>query len=51
MKYRVAPKVASTRLGHSSIDIIMDLYSHVYSELELETANKIDQGIFNNLAI
>ncbi len=47
----VAAKVASTRLGHSSIVITMDLYSHVYSEVEMEAANKINQGIFNISAI
>lgn len=41
MKYGIAPKVASTRLGHSSIGITMDLYSHVYSEVEIEAAKKL----------
>ncbi|AOT72808.1 tyrosine-type recombinase/integrase [Geosporobacter ferrireducens] len=46
LKYGVAAKVASTRLGHSSIGITLDLYSHVYNEVEEEAANRIETGIF-----
>ncbi|MBF8982142.1 tyrosine-type recombinase/integrase [Lutibacter sp. B2] len=48
LKYGVAAKVASTRLGHSSIGITLDLYSHIYSEVEVEAANKIESGIFKS---
>ncbi|WFA09524.1 tyrosine-type recombinase/integrase [Tissierella sp. Yu-01] len=51
LKYGIAAKVASTRLGHSSIGITLDLYSHIYSEAEVEVANKIESGIFQNQAI
>jgi len=46
LKYGISAKVASTRLGHSSIGITLDLYSHVYNEVEVEAANKIEAGIF-----
>lgn len=29
----------------------MDLYSHVYNEVEVEATNKIENGIFKNPAI
>lgn len=48
LKYGIAAKVASTRLGHSSIGITLDLYSHIYNEVEIEAANKIERGIFSN---
>lgn len=51
LKYGVAAKVASTRLGHSSIGITLDLYSHIYNEVEVEAANKIESGIFQSSAI
>jgi len=41
--YGICPKVASERLGHSSIGITMDLYSPV-------TADKIENCIFSRLS-
>lgn len=51
LKYGVSAKVASTRLGHSSIGITLDLYSHVYSDAEVEATNKIEAGIFEKKAL
>ncbi|RYD02622.1 hypothetical protein N752_25170 [Desulforamulus aquiferis] len=50
LKYGVQPKVASTRLGHSSIAITLDLYSHVLSDMQREVANKFDAGFFQKLS-
>jgi len=41
----VHPKVAQERLGHSSINITMDLYSHVIGGLQEEAANKVDMAL------
>ncbi|MHC1694036.1 MAG: tyrosine-type recombinase/integrase [Eubacteriales bacterium] len=49
LKYNVPAKVASQRLGHSSIGITLDLYSHVLGDMETEAASKIDEGIFKKL--
>lgn len=49
LKYGVPAKVASSRLGHSTIGITLDLYSHIYSEVENEAANKINNGIFSKV--
>jgi len=46
LKYGVAAKVASQRLGHSSIGITLDLYSHVMSDMQKDAADKIDAGLF-----
>lgn len=39
-------KVASSRLGHSSIGITMDLYTHVLQELEQDAAEKLNDVIY-----
>ena len=40
----VHPKVVSERLGHASIGITLDTYSHVMPGLKEEAAEKIDAG-------
>ena len=50
LQYNVPAKVASQRLGHSSISITLDLYSHIIGNLQTEAANKIDEEIFKKLA-
>lgn len=49
LQYNVPAKVASQRLGHSSIGITLDLYSHVIGDLQTEAAQKLDTGIFQKL--
>jgi len=39
-------KVASTRLGHSTIGITADLYTHVLQELEVEASEKIANIVY-----
>ncbi|ERI90379.1 hypothetical protein HMPREF1982_03905 [Clostridiales bacterium oral taxon 876 str. F0540] len=39
-------KVVSERLGHSSINITTDLYSHVTINIQKEVADKIANNIF-----
>ena len=38
-------KVASERLGHSSIGITMDLYSHVLPGMQEEAAERVDKAL------
>jgi integrase len=38
----IHPKVAQERLGHSSIAVTLDLYSHVTATMQEEAAAKID---------
>ncbi len=45
LKQNVHMKIASERLGHSSINITMDLYSHLLDGMDDEAANKIDQAL------
>lgn len=42
---RVAMKVTSEILGHSSIGITMDLYTHVLTDMKKDAANKIGNEI------
>ncbi|PLT32534.1 site-specific integrase [Bacillus sp. V5-8f] len=39
----VHPKVVSERLGHSTISITLDIYSHVLPNMQKEAANQFDQ--------
>ncbi len=41
----VHPKVVQERLGHSTIAITMDLYSHVTPHLQDEAAGKLDETL------
>lgn len=43
------PKVISERLGHSSITITMDLYSHVMPNMQKEAAQKLDDFLFGDV--
>lgn len=46
LKDGVELKVISSILGHASISITADLYSHVLTELKNEAVNKIDNAIW-----
>jgi integrase len=39
------PKVAQERLGHSSVGITLDLYSHVLPGMQDDAAAKIDAPV------
>jgi integrase len=41
----VHPKVAQERLGHSSVGITLDLYSHVLRGMQEDAAAKVDAAI------
>lgn len=44
----VHPKVVSERLGHSSIVITLDTYSHIIPSLQRESAAKLDTLLFKS---
>jgi integrase len=44
LKAGVHAKVVSERLGHASIGITFDTYSHVMPEMQEEAAERIDAG-------
>jgi len=50
LKAGVHPKVVSERLGHASIAITLDTYSHVMPGMQEEAAEKIDAGLRAALA-
>ena len=39
----IHPKVAQERLGHSSISITIDLYSHASETMQAEAAQRLDE--------
>jgi integrase len=45
LKSGVHPKIAQERLGHSSIVITLDLYSHVLPGMQREAAQLLDQNM------
>jgi integrase len=46
LKQGVHPKIVSERLGHASIAITLDTYSHIVPGLQQAAANKFDEIIF-----
>ena len=40
------PKVVSERLGHSSITLTMDIYSHVLPDMQQEASEKLEKMLF-----
>jgi site-specific recombinase XerD len=45
LSHGVHPKVVSEMLGHSSVGITLDLYSHVTPTLQREAAEKIGKAL------
>jgi len=39
----IHPKIVSERLGHSTVGITLDIYSHVVPSLQVEAANRLDE--------
>jgi integrase len=39
------PKIAQERLGHSSVSITIDLYSHVLPNMQAEAVNRVDASL------
>jgi integrase len=44
----IHPKIVSERLGHSSISITMDIYSHVMPNMQKEAVQKLDNFLYGN---
>lgn len=42
------PKVVADRLGHSRVQVTLDIYSHVSTELQRLTANKFEEDFFKD---
>ena len=45
LKANIHPKVVQERLGHSSIAITLDLYSHVAPGMQKAAALKLDEEL------
>jgi integrase len=41
----VHPKIVSERLGHSTVGITLDVYSHVMPGMQEEAAQKVDAAL------
>lgn len=51
IQQNINPKVISERLGHSSIQITLNQYSHVLPSMQQEVANKLDEVIVVNNSV
>ena len=49
LKQGIHPKIVQERLGHSSIQITLDTYSHVAPGLQQAAANKFDDTIISKV--
>ena len=45
LKANVHPKIASERLGHASVGITLDLYSHILKGMDEDAAQRIDAAL------
>ncbi len=48
LKQGVHPKIVQERLGHSSIQMTLDTYSHVAPGLQAAAANRFDDIVISN---
>jgi integrase len=48
LKANVHPKIVSERLGHASIQITLDTYSHLLPNMQKEAAGKLGERIFGD---
>lgn len=48
LKEGVNPKIVSERLGHSGVNITLDIYSHVLPEMQQEAAKAAERSIFGS---
>jgi integrase len=46
----INPKIVSERLGHSTITLTMDVYSHVLPNMQQDATNQLEQMIFRKQA-
>ena len=42
------PKYIQVQMGHSSINVTMDVYGHLMNPVNREASNKLDQAIFGD---
>lgn len=45
LRQGIHPKIVSERLGHSSVAITLDTYSHILPGLQEAAARKFDEGL------
>ena len=46
LKEGVNPRVVQERLGHSTVSLTLQVYSHVLPDLQAEAAEKLDRTLF-----
>ena len=51
LKQGVHPKIVQERLGHASIQVTLDIYSHVAPGLQAAAALKFDEIVTQNMSV
>lgn len=51
LKEGVNPKIVGERLGHASVVITLDTYSHVLPGLQEEAALKFEEGLKRSMPV
>ena len=50
LRQGVHPKIVSERLGHSTVGITLDVYSHVLPGMQEAAAAKVDEALRSAIA-
>ena len=50
LSWNVHPLIVSQRLGHSSVSVTLDIYSHVLPTLQAEAAAQLGSALANGRA-
>ena len=45
LAHGVHPKIAQERLGHSSVSVTIDLYSHILPGMQAEAVSRVDAAM------
>ncbi len=49
LRYGIPAKIVSQRLGHSSVNVTLDIYTHVQADMQTEVTDKIENGIMKSI--
>jgi integrase len=50
LKEGIHPKIVSERLGHATVGLTLDVYSHVLPDMQTEAARRIDSALLSALS-
>jgi len=51
LRYGIPAKIVSQRLGHSSVSVTLDIYSHVLQDMQNEVSDQIENNILKQIPV